>query len=275
MASDQKSPEEQEAERKRLEEQVLRTAHALEQLIRGKGSEPLKEHVPDIHTARYVAEARGRAEAAILQKLIELVLPVVGVKAQTIRAHYATSEGPSQVGMEELEAFIGSKQLARSRQAEWLDVPAQKLAGSRPLLGATFDAGDGESGVLQSHDVWLLTDGRLVEVVVVGKWRMVGRSFQQRRAICDSRVINPERAVTDFPFEVMLVSIGQQLYLEDRLLKDKQGPQLAKSREGFDVLIRSYVHLVDEEVSGLRMLAGQRDRKPEELPEAPTGKSSS
>ncbi|MDY7228359.1 hypothetical protein [Hyalangium rubrum] len=232
--------------RKHIEEQALQTLNELERIIKGEklpGGAPLPE--PD--ALLYVAlDERQRAEAIVLEELIDIVLPELGLRARTIRAHYTSQD---EVG--EVETLAGT-QPARHRQAEWLDVPGQRLHGSRPFLGAAKDSQEGETGMLISHDLWLLTDGRLVEVSAVARTRLVSKRLLKQWALLETHVVKPLEAVADFSFDGMLMSLRSQLRLHLPELQDKHVPDLAERQARFDAVVTEYTNMVSSFAEELR-----------------------
>ena len=232
--------------RKNIEKQALQTIDELERLIKGEklpGGDPL----PTPDALLYVAlDSRQRAEASLLEELIDLVLPELGLRARTIRAHYSSQD---EVG--EVEALAGT-QPARHRQAEWLDVPGHRIHGSRPFLGAAKDAQEGETGMLISHDLWLLTDGRLVEVCAVARTHLVNKRLLKQWAILQTQVLEPLAAVADFSFEGMVMSLRSQLHLNLPDLKDRHVPDLAERQARFDVVATAYTDMVSTFAEDLR-----------------------
>jgi hypothetical protein len=232
--------------RKQIEQQALETVHELERLLKGEqlpGGSPL----PDPGALLYVAlDERQRAEAAVLEELIDLVLPELPLMARPLRAHYT-----SQDEVAEVEALAGT-QPARHRQAEWLDVPGHRIAGSRPFLGAARDSQEGETGMLISHGLWLLTDGRLVEVCAMARTRLAGKRLLQQWALLETRVVQPLEAVADFPFEAMLLNLRGQLRLNAPELQDKHVADLSERQASFDAVVTAYTHLVSSFAEDLR-----------------------
>jgi hypothetical protein len=232
--------------RKKIEEKALQTIDELERLLKGEKL-PGGNALPDPGALLYVAlDERQRAEASVLEELIDIVLPELGLMARSIRAHYTSQD---EVG--EVEALAGT-QPARHRQAEWLDVPGHRLQGSRPFLGAAKDSREGETGMLISHDLWLLTDGRLVEVCAVARTHLVSKRLLKHWAILETHVAKAQEAVADFPFEGMLMSLRSQLHLNPPALKDKHVPDLAERQVRFDAVVTQYTNLVSSFAEDLR-----------------------
>jgi hypothetical protein len=224
--------------RKTIEQKALQTVDELERLFKGEklpGGYPL----PDAGGLLYVAlDERQRAEASVLEELIDIVLPELGLMARTIRAHYTSQD---EVG--EIEALAGT-QPARHRQAEWLDVPGQRLHGSRPFLGAAKDSQEGETGMLIRHELWLLTDGRLVEVCAMARTRLENKRLLKQWAILETHEVTALEAVADFPFEGMLMNLRGQLHLNQPALEGKHVPDLAERQARFDAVVKAYTDLV-------------------------------
>ncbi|HEX8697425.1 MAG TPA: hypothetical protein VF815_01180 [Myxococcaceae bacterium] len=232
--------------RKQIEQQALQTIDELERIIKGEkipGSHPLPK--PD--ALLYVAlDSRQRAEASLLEELIDIVLPELGLRARTIRAHYSSEDAVGEV-----ETLAGT-QPARHRQAEWLDVPGHRIQGSRPFLGAAKDAQEGETGMLISHDLWLLTDGRLVEVCAVARTHLVNKRLLKQWAILQTQVLKPQEAVADFSFDGIVMSLRNQLHLQQPEFADKHAPDLPERQARFDAVATAYTDLVSTFAEDLR-----------------------
>jgi hypothetical protein len=225
--------------RQKLEEKALQARDELQRALNKGKKQRSAIPLPDPGSLLYMSlDERQRAEASVLEELIDIVLPELGLMATSIRAHYTSQD---EVG--EVEALAGT-QPARHRQAEWLDVPGHRLHGSRPLLGAAQDTQEGETGMLISHELWLLTDGRLVEICAVARTRFVSKRLLQQWTLLETQVVKVLEAVADFPFEGILLSLRSQLRLNQPALKDKHVADLAERQVRFDAVVKTYSDLV-------------------------------
>lgn len=232
--------------RKQIEQQALETIDELERLLKGE-RRPDGYPLPDPGALLYVAlDNRQRAEAAVLEELIDIVLPELGLMAKTLRSHYSSQD---EVGEGEL---LAGTQPARHQKAEWLDVPGHRIQGSRPFLGSAKDLQEGETGMLIGHELWLLTDGRLVEVCAMARTRLVSKRLLKQWTILETHVIQAIEAVADFPFEGMLMSLRNQLRLNQPALADKHVADLAERQARFDAVVTAYTDLVSSFAEDLR-----------------------
>ncbi len=254
MSNEQKSPEELEAERQAIAERVIQTANELEQLLKeAKVIDPNATFDPEADPTFKLYDAyevRLDAEAAILEEVCDIVLPEIKLVAKPIRVSTADTEATASVA--ELETLCGSLP-ARHRQSEWLDVPAFHLDGSLNFLGAFTDAQDGDTGVLTSKAYYLLVDGRLVEVHLIGTWQVVANELQRtRQTIVATRVVTPKEVVGSVSLTDLFMKLRHSLHLSMEALEGQHVPDLAERRERFDAIVRQYTQLVKDHTERLR-----------------------
>ena len=135
--------------------------------------------------------------------------------------------------------------------------PEARKAENRALIinhhtGVPKDAKDGETGVLIDRDLWLLMDGRLVEVCSVGRWRIVSKRFHLQRSIITTRRIEGHEAVNEFPLDGVLINLRGYLHRDYALMRREPGPQLPERKERFDALLSEYTRLLTARTEGLR-----------------------
>lgn len=232
--------------RKEIEQKALQAVGELERLFK---ETPKGESIPlpSPDALLYVSlDELQRAEASVLEELIDIVQPELGLTARILRAHYS-----SQDEVAEVEPLAGT-QPARHRQAKWLDAPGHRIAGSRPFLGAAKDPQEGETGMLISHDLWLLTDGRLVEVCAVARTQFVSKRLLKQWALLETHVARPQEAVADFPFARMLMNLRGLLHLEQPGLEGKHVEDLAERQARFDAVMKEYTDMVSTFAEELR-----------------------
>jgi hypothetical protein len=250
VSDEPKSPEEQQATSDAVAESTAQAAQVLEQILDGPRALGL-EAPPDPTFQLYDQhEARLQAEAAILEEACDIVLPEIKLVAKPIREATADTEPSENLG--ELEALCGSLP-ARHRQSEWLDVPAFHLDGSMNFLGAFTDAQDGDTGVLTSKAYYLLVDGRLVDVHLLGTWRVVGSELRDtRHTIVSTRVLTPKDVVAEVSLTDLFMKLRHSLHLSSEALEGQHAPDLAQRRARFDEIVDHYRQLVAEHAEGLR-----------------------
>jgi hypothetical protein len=239
------------AARQQVAVKIQEAADQLQWLLKGEKL-PEGDLPPDPSALLFTGhEDQKRAEAAVFGELIELVLPEIKLMAKPVRAFYAAREGDPHGDQAALSAFLGSQPL-RHHQAEWLDVPAERLDGLGFNLGVPHDPKEAETGVLIGRDLWLLTDGRLVEVCAVGRWRLVSKRLHTQRAIITTRVIDAQDAVSAFPLEGVLINLRGHLHRDYGIKGLEPGPQLAERQARFDALLTEYTQLMTARTEGLR-----------------------
>jgi hypothetical protein len=211
-----------------------------------------KEATPPPDALLFMArDAQNRAEAALFVELVELALPEIKLMARPVRGLYTCRDGDPHGDMAAVSAFLGS-QPARHQQAEWLDVPGERLTGIGLNVGVPKDVKDGETGVLLGRDLWLLTDGRLVEVCCVGRWRIISKRLHLQRSIITTRPIDAHEAVHEFPLDGVLINLRGYLHRDYALMRMEPGPGLAERQARFDVLLKESARLMTARTEGLR-----------------------
>ena len=253
MSSDEPkplTPEEREAARKEIAEQILQTVDLVERSLKG---EPLPEGAfPQEPSGELYmrVEERARAEAAILEELIDIVLPEVKLLAKPIRSHCALEGGERQRA--QLEDLFGSLP-ARQRQAEWLEVRGMCLAGglrNQALFGG-FQPND--SGALTGSRLFLLVDGRLVEVFQAGTWSSEDKTINTSTAvIVGTRVVKAAQVMRDYELVDMVMALRNVLHVSLKVLEGRHVPDLTERQARFDAIVSEYAKLVGQHSEQLR-----------------------
>jgi hypothetical protein len=242
-----------QADNEAVEEPALPTADELDQLLRDAkaSAQGAESKAPDPSAQLFNEhDARLQAEAAILEESCAVVLPEIKLVAKPIRASTTDTE-PSE-SLAELEALCGSLP-ARHRQSEWLDVPALHLDGGVNFLGAFTDALEGDVGVLTSKAYYLLVDGRLVEVHLLGTWRVInGELRAARQTLVSTRVVTEKDVVGQVSLADLLMQLRHTLHLSSEALEGQHVPDLAERRERFDEIVIQYMQLLKDHAEGLR-----------------------
>jgi hypothetical protein len=237
--------------RQQVAARIVEAADHLTRLLHGEQG-PEADATPTPDALLFMArDAQNRAEAAIFEELVELVLPEVKLMARPVRSLYTSRDGDQHGDMALVSAFLGS-QPVRHHQAEWLDHPGERLAGLGLNVGVPKDVKDGETGVLLGRDLWLLTDGRLVEVCCVGRWRIVSKRLYLQRSVITTRLIEAHEAVNEFPLDGVLINLRGYLHRDYTLMRLEPGPQLDERQARFDVLLTEYTRLMTARTEGLR-----------------------
>ena len=256
MSDDPLTPEERAALRAEAGRRVLETAAELEALLHDRQhpgtARPRPPPVLDPSMVLYKEnEDRLRAEATLLEELFALALPECRLLARSIRAFYAPGR-PEEDGAR-LEAFFGSLP-ARHRQSEWLDVPAVHLCGFSEHPGAFHDAREGDAGASLTHAYWLLMDGRVVELHLVGTWAVLQREVRSTgQTIVGTRVVETVDAVRAAGgLSDIVTNLRRGLHQDYKVLEGKHVPDLAERRARFDAIVTDYAALVCDANEGLR-----------------------
>jgi len=173
-------------------------------------------------------DEEDEAKASLLEELIDIALPEAKQVARSIRAESAESD-PEQV--KKLEALLGSH-AEKARATDWLDTPALRLDGTLPEAQG---ASAGDSGALVGHETWLLMDGRLVTVDVVGTWAQEGERLRKSTTVVRAREVKRTDVVRDCNLVKVLTALRKCLYLEPQ---GQPAADLAERRERFDLLVR-------------------------------------
>ncbi len=253
MSHDPLTPEERAALREEAGARVLQAAAELEKTLRTKGASrapapPITDPTLLLHREN---EARLAAEAALLDALFALVIPECRLLARSIRAFYAPSHPDEDASR--LNALFGALP-ARHRQSEWLDAPAVHLCGFSEHPGAFHDAREGDAGASLTQAYWLLMDGRVIEVHLVGTWSVKAGQVQPTgQTLVGTRVAQTLDAVraagglTD-----ILMTLRRGLHLDYKVLEGKHVPDLAERQARFDAIVKDYLRLVTAQSDGLK-----------------------
>ena len=179
------------------------------------------------------------------------MLPEARLLARPIRPHFAPrtpEENPAP-----LEALFGVLP-ERHRQAEWLDVPALELHGEREHPGAFTDARDGDSGASLARIYWVLMDGRIVEVFLVGTWSVrereikpTGQTLVATRVVKALDVVHVAGGLTD-----IIVRLRRELHHDYKVLVGKHVKDLPERQARFDALMEDYKKLLVVQTEGLK-----------------------
>ena len=244
------TPEEREAAREEIAQQILETAGLLERALKGEKL-PEGMFVLDPAGALYSRiEERAKAEAAVVEELIDIVLPELRLMAKPVRVICALEEDEQQQAR--LAELFGSLP-ARQRQAEWLDVQGLHLAGNLDHLGMFSGFEPHDSGVVTGRRLFLLVDGRLVEVHQAGTWSAQDRTINKSTAlIVATRVVKAVEVMRDYELVDMIMALRNVLHLDLKVLKDRHVPDLADRQARFDAIVGEYTKLVTEHAEQLR-----------------------
>jgi hypothetical protein len=244
------TPEEREAARKEIAEQILQTADLVEKSLRG---EPLPEGaVGNDPTAELYTriEERARAEAAVVEELIDIVLPELNLLAKPIRADCSIAGEERQRAM--LEDLFGSLP-ARQRQAEWLDVRGVHLAGGLKNHGRLEGFQPNDSGAFTGASLFLLVDGRLVEVHQAGVWSSRERTIDKSTTVVvATRVVKAAEVMRDYELVDMIMALRNVLHVNLKVLEGRHVADLSERQARFDAIVVEYTRQVGQHTEQLR-----------------------
>ncbi|HYH95040.1 hypothetical protein [Hyalangium sp.] len=243
--------EELGAERKEVAEKIIETAGELENLLKGgKLSKPLSPREQAFWEAAHRLHEETEAKAALLEELIELVLPEAKLSALPLRKVDGGAGSAERVA--ELEKLFGNVP-AKAREAVWLNESSVLLGGGySPPLAHAEKAANGDSGFLEGERLHMLLDGRLVVVRLAGVWFVENNVMDSAHVIVEAREVTPVEAVDEFPFQFILTALRMCLMQDYSFLKDKHVPDLDERTERFDNLVIEYGQAVSEHVARLR-----------------------
>jgi len=240
-----------EAQRKEVADKIIEAAGELENLLKGgKLSKPLSPNEQAFWQALNQDDEATQAKAALLEELIEIVLPEAKLSAAPVRKMDGGAGSPERVA--ELERLFGNL-AAKARTVAWLDEPSVILGGgySAPFKQAEA-AVNGDTGFLEGERLHLLMDGRLVVVRLAGVWFVENNVMDTAHVIVETREVTPAEAVEEFPFRFTLSALRMCLMQDYSFLKDKHVPDLAERTERFVHLVIEYGQAVTEHVARLR-----------------------
>jgi hypothetical protein len=244
------TPEEREAARREIAEQIIQTADLLQRSLKGEqlpegtfGYDPTSELYSRI-------EERAKAEAAVLEELIDIVLPELRLLAKPIREDAALEGEARQQAL--LEELFGSLP-ARARQAEWLDVPGVHLGGSLKMQGMFGAFQPDDRGAVTGSMLFLLVDGRLVEVHQAGIWSSQGKVINKSTSvIVATRVVKAADIMREYELVDMIMALRNALHMDLQVLKDRHVPDIAERRVRFDAIVTEYTKLMSQHCEQLR-----------------------
>jgi hypothetical protein len=244
------TPEEREAARQEIAEQIIETAGLLERSLRG---EKLPEGTfPSNPTVELYSriEEQAKAEAAIIEELIDIALPEVKLMAKPIRTDSLLAGEERQRAV--LEDVFGSLP-ARQRKAEWLDVPAISLAGRLENQALYGDFQPNDSGAFTGSRLYLLMDGRLVEVQLAGTWSSQDRTIDKTTLlIVGTRVVKAVDVMREYELVDMIMALRNALHVNLKVLANRHVPDLAERQTRFDAIVNEYTKLVGQHCEQLR-----------------------
>ncbi|QRO02097.1 hypothetical protein JRI60_25345 [Archangium violaceum] len=178
-------------------------------------------------------------QGQILTRLIQLALPEMKrFQRSPIREVVRTSDGLPEEMLKELEARLGTHP-ARVRRTKWLDASGYIIGRDYAVRGAE-NARPGESGMIQGRCLVLLEDGRLglIEVVGTWVWRMGLHHYDSLTTVGDAELIDPVRAVREFPLAGLITSLRSILFYDDATPLGPPGPELLARRERFMATVK-------------------------------------
>lgn len=182
-------------------------------------------------------EEQSKAEAAIVEELIDIVLPELKLLAKPIRADWLFKEEGDERQRALLQELCGSLP-ARQSQAEWLDVAGISLAGSlgNPALYGDFQPHD--TGALIGSRLYLLVDGRLVTVQLAGTWRSQDRTIGTSTLVMvGTRVVKAVEVMRDYALVDMSLALRNALHLDLKVLAGRHVPDLPERPARFDAIV--------------------------------------
>jgi hypothetical protein len=233
---------------------VMETVDELERMIAGGGEgedETTRPGGDPRERAFLMAlgplEDEAAAKAALLEELIDLVLPEVKRVAKPLRAYDKVSK-PERV--QELEKLFGTL-AAKARGTSWLDEPALPLCGGKvptDAVGATPQ----DSGVILGHELFLLASGKLVIVDSVGTW-----SVQDKRLVADTTIVHARQVdlgevVREFNLSLLLLTLRNLLHPRTASPAGEPSPELTERQDRFDALVADLSKVVAAHVVRLR-----------------------
>jgi hypothetical protein len=244
------TPEEREAAREEIAAKIIKTADMVARSLKGeKFPEGTFGHDPTTELYTRIEE-RAKAEAAVVEELIDIVLPEVKLLAKPIRSACTLEGEKRQQAL--LEDLFGSL-AARQRQSEWLDVPGMHLAGSIENHGMFHGFQPNDSGATTGSNLLLLVDGRLVEVHLAGTWKSQGNMINEvTTVIVATRVVKAADVMRDYELVDIIMLLRNVLHDDLQVLKDRHVPDIAERQVRFDAIVTEYTKLVSQYSEQLR-----------------------
>lgn len=183
-------------------------------------------------------------QAQLLTRLIPLAVPELKrIPLLPIRETVCRSWDLPEELLRDLEARLGSHP-ARVRRAKWLDARGYPLGRDDSLRGVE-SARPGETGAILGRELYLLEDGRLGLVEVVGSWvwKMGLHHYDTVTTVGDAQLIDAERAVREFPLPSLVAGLHGILWFDLHVVNP--GPPVPPDPE-FEVRRDRFVALVKE-----------------------------
>jgi hypothetical protein len=178
-------------------------------------------------------------QGQLLTRLILLSLPELKRFQRTsIREVVRKSNGLPEEMLRELEARLGTHP-ARVRKTKWLEESGYIIGRDYAVRGVE-NARPGESGMIQGRCLVLLEDGRLglIELVGTWVWRMGLHHYDTLTTVGDAELIDPVRAVREFPLAGLITSLRSILFYDEDTPLGPPGPELRARRERFMATVK-------------------------------------
>jgi hypothetical protein len=151
-------------------------------------------------------------QGELLTRLIRLVLPELK-RTQLLRIREVVRR-PGRLSEQQLqdwEARLGTVP-ARVREARWLDEPAYPLF-REPAVRRVDEAQPGDSGVIIGRGLYLLVDGRLGLIDLIGKWKIkTDGTYDTFTTIADAQLIDSSQAVREFHLQDLVTTLRYILW---------------------------------------------------------------
>ncbi|HZH79055.1 MAG TPA: hypothetical protein VEY88_23715 [Archangium sp.] len=176
-------------------------------------------------------------QAGLLSRLIPLALPELKrFQLAPIREAVRRAEGLPEVMLKDLETRLGTYPM-RVRQEKWLEARAYALVREHSLRGV-WDGRPGDTGPLLGRELYLLPDGRLGFVEVMGLWRLKGEvDYDCVLTLADAELIEPLDAVRSFPLHRLLGTLRSVLWFDTGHPIEPPEPELEARRTRFMALV--------------------------------------
>lgn len=182
-------------------------------------------------------------QAQLLTRLVPLALPELKrLPLLPLREIVCRPWDLPEEMSRELEERLGSHP-ARVRRAKWLDARGCVLGRDDSVRGVD-NARPGETGAILGRELYLLEDGRLGLIDVVGTWvwKMGLHHYDTITTVGDAQLIDADRAVKEFPFPSLLASLYGILWFEVHVANPgapaPMDPELEVRRDRFMALVK-------------------------------------
>ncbi len=175
--------------------------------------------------------------AGLLSRLIPLVLPELKrFQLTPIRDVVRECRGLPEVMLKDLETRLGTYPM-HVRQERWLEARAFALAREHSLRGV-WAGRPGDTGPILGRELYLLPDGRLGFVEVMGLWRLKGEvDYDSILTLADAELLEPLEAVRQFPVHRLLSAFQNILWFDRAHALDSPEPELEARRAHFMALV--------------------------------------